>query len=98
MKKYIDMYLDLTPKNIEKISSYFENENYKALSLVIHSMKTHYNFMGMSSTRELANEIEELITDKKLRLSLSAHAAKDSLNYSEDIMTKETEAEYFKLI
>lgn len=61
IKKYIDMYLDLTPINIEKIRSYFENENYQALSLVIHSMKAHYNFMGMSSTRVLANEIEELI-------------------------------------
>lgn len=49
------------------------------------------------SKHEYLLKLEELITDKKLRLKLSEQAGKDSLNYSEKVMTEKIEKEYLKL-
>ena len=50
------------------------------------------------SKHEYLLKLEELITDKKLRLKLSQQAGKDSMNYSEKVMTEKIEKEYLKLI
>jgi signal transduction histidine kinase/DNA-binding response OmpR family regulator len=61
MSKYINMYLKSTPGNLEKIQAAFDDSDFKQLKLVVHSMKPHLNFMGMTQTRELAEEIEGVL-------------------------------------
>jgi len=49
------------------------------------------------SKHEYLLKLEELITDKKLRLKLSQQAERDSVNYSEKVMTEKIEKEYLNL-
>jgi len=64
MGKYIKMYLKSTPGNIEKIKDTLEKQDFNRLKITIHSMKPHFNFMGMNDTRELADKVEMIITEK----------------------------------
>jgi len=65
VKKYISMYLKSTPGNIEKIEAALIAEDYPLLKIVVHSMKPHLNFMGMTKTRETAETIEAIIVSGK---------------------------------
>jgi signal transduction histidine kinase/DNA-binding response OmpR family regulator len=58
MDKYVSMFLKSTPANLEKIAQALDTTSVKDLKLLIHSMKPHFNFMGMNETRLLADEIE----------------------------------------
>ena len=69
IKKYVDLYSQSAPQNIEKIKSFLKNDDFTNVKLIIHSMKPHFTFMGMDKTRVLAEEIEDLISqneDKKI--------------------------------
>ena len=61
IKKYIKMYLMSVSQNVKKINTALSEKDTKALHIVIHSMKPHFNFMGMKETRSTADKIEELI-------------------------------------
>jgi len=65
MKKYIDIYLKVTPGNIGKIKKSLEVRDYLTLSTTIHAMKAHLNYMGMKQTRELAERIEFCAKEQK---------------------------------
>jgi len=58
MKKYIDIYLRVTPVNLTKINEALGKEEYLYLSQTVHAMKPHLNFMGMKPTRAVAEKIE----------------------------------------
>lgn len=58
MKKYIDIYLRVTPGNLEKINKAVNEKEYYTLSRTVHAMKAHLNYMGMKETRKLAEKIE----------------------------------------
>ena len=64
-KKYIEMYLKSTPQNIEKINGALKGNDHALVKTVVHSMKPHFNFMGMQATRLKADQIEELIESDK---------------------------------
>ncbi len=58
MKKYIDIYLKLTPNNLEKIDNAMGAQDYALLGRTVHAMKAHLNYMGMKPTRKIAESIE----------------------------------------
>ncbi|MBX2907287.1 MAG: tetratricopeptide repeat protein [Taibaiella sp.] len=62
MQKYVDIYLKVTPGNLEKIGVAAAKEDYTTLARVVHAMKAHLNYMGMSEARKIADEIESLAT------------------------------------
>ncbi|MEO8209286.1 MAG: glycosyltransferase [bacterium] len=51
----------------------------------------------LNNETEFKQKLEQLIGNEKLRKEFSEQAKKDSLNYSENVMTKKIEEEYFKL-
>ena len=64
MKRYIDIYLKVTPGNLDKIDKALEEKNYTGLAQTVHAMKAHLNYMGMKPTRAVAEEIELSATEQ----------------------------------
>ena len=60
IQKYIDMYLDVTPQNIEKLNALFRQREMDKLSKCLHQMLPHFQFMGMTQTWELSKTLEQL--------------------------------------
>ena len=58
MKKYIDIYLKVTPGNLEKIDKAAKEKDYRQLAKTVHAIKAQLNYMGMKETRKLAERIE----------------------------------------
>jgi len=65
MKKYVGMYLDSANKNIPDLQDKLASESWDELKVLVHSMKPHFDFMGMSDTRALAENIELVLMEKK---------------------------------
>ena len=65
MQHYIDLYLRLTPVNIEKIRKFIGQNKYGPLLQTVHDMKTHLKCMGMTNTLQYLENMEVLITEKK---------------------------------
>lgn len=64
MKKYIELYLNGTPENLKKIEEAFSKKDYSALSRVAHSIKPHFNYMGMKKAKELCENMENYSPEK----------------------------------
>ncbi len=64
MIKYINMYLAMVKRDIPKLDKLLKNKQLPELKNLIHSMKPHLDFMGMSYGRSLAEKIESSITEK----------------------------------
>lgn len=86
MHKYIDMYIKATPENLEKINSAFKNNDYTALKTQIHAMKPHLNFMGMMTTRTIAEQIESHISEESDVDELKVLVEKMMKNCNESIV------------
>jgi len=59
MKKYIGIYLDLAPQNLEKINHALSEKDYPAIQRTVHAMKAHFTYMGMKAARGIAERIEK---------------------------------------
>ena len=59
MKKYIDLFLKLIPKNLEKILLALDQNNYNDLAIFSHTMKPQLNYMGMKEAKGWAEKIEK---------------------------------------
>lgn len=64
-KKYIGMYLKLLPGNIEKIEANMATEDNATLVKVLHAMRPHLNYMGMSDAAEKAGNIEGYVRESQ---------------------------------
>ena len=64
MKKYIDMYLEATPENLKKISQAMKKKDFQTLKTLVHTIKPHFQYMGMIRTKERAEDIEGLLSEK----------------------------------
>ena len=62
-KKYIGLYLKLLPGNIEKIEAAMSSNDNASLVKVLHSMRPHLNYMGMSDAAEKAGDIEGYVRE-----------------------------------
>ena len=80
MKKYIGLYLKLLPGNIDKIGNAVESKDYEGLVKVIHAMRPHLNYMGMTVTSEWAAEIENSIREDRKEESVLELASQLKLN------------------
>jgi signal transduction histidine kinase/CheY-like chemotaxis protein/HPt (histidine-containing phosphotransfer) domain-containing protein len=65
MKKYIDMYLAGIDENLKKVDDTHNNKDYYALSRIAHTMKPHFNYMGMAKAKKLSETIEEYAGENK---------------------------------
>lgn len=60
LQKYINMYLDSAPKNLQIIADSLSAKNFPVIKSTVHQIKPHLKFMGMGSAAEIAAKIEEL--------------------------------------
>jgi HPt (histidine-containing phosphotransfer) domain-containing protein len=65
VKKYVTMYLDSARINLPKIYALERTQKWDELKILIHSMKPHFDFMGMKYARPLAENIETILVEKK---------------------------------
>ncbi len=64
MKKYIGMYLDGTPENLRKIDEALIKQEYLTVSKLAHTIKPHFNYMGITQAFELSQNIEKFAAEK----------------------------------
>jgi signal transduction histidine kinase/CheY-like chemotaxis protein len=59
MKKYISMYLNSTPTNLQVIRQALHAEDYTTVQKTVHQLKAHLRYMGMERTATTADKIED---------------------------------------
>ena len=59
------MYVDSARKNEPHLQELMNEEKWDELKVLVHSMKPHFDFMGMKDTRALAENIEMVLMEKK---------------------------------
>ena len=64
MQKYIHMYLDSMPSNMEKISHAIGQKDFEGIRRIIHSMKVHFTYMGMKEAKTISDSIERDCVEK----------------------------------
>ncbi|MFT7346753.1 MAG: signal transduction histidine kinase/DNA-binding response OmpR family regulator [Cryomorphaceae bacterium] len=64
-KKYIGMYLKLLPGNMEKIEETMVSSDHLTMVKVLHAMRPHFTYMGMSDASEKAGDIEGLVRENE---------------------------------
>jgi CheY-like chemotaxis protein len=58
IKKYIDMYLKAIPSFTERIEEALKTQNKMEIASQVHALKTKMLMMGMTATRDIAQQIE----------------------------------------
>jgi signal transduction histidine kinase/CheY-like chemotaxis protein len=58
MKKYIDMYLNGINDNLKKVWDSHSTQDYASLSRIAHTIKPHFNYMGMNEAKKVSETIE----------------------------------------
>ena len=68
MKRYISLYLEVTPKTMQEMQRNMENKDWEQLRINAHSLKPQADFMGINSLKAVLIKIEEAVqmnhTDK----------------------------------
>jgi CheY-like chemotaxis protein len=91
MQKYVAMYFTSTPENLRRIHADMDRSDIQAIARTTHQLKTHLRFMGMQSTAELAEQIEQLAatgTDTKEIATLIARLSEDCERSYEELRSK----------
>lgn len=65
MGKYINMFLNHAPGQIEDMKRHLENENWEQLKIVAHSLKPQMTYMGIQSLVNVIRDIEEYSGNKR---------------------------------
>jgi len=65
LKKYIKMFLDGVPGQLESIAEALSADDYDNARRRMHAMKPHLKFMGMTVAAGFADSIEQLCAEKK---------------------------------
>ncbi len=65
LKKYIRMFLDGVPGQLESVGSAIEQNDFDSARRKVHAMKPHLKFMGMKIAAGSAEAIEQLCADHK---------------------------------
>jgi HPt (histidine-containing phosphotransfer) domain-containing protein len=58
MKKYISMFLQLCPGQLETMQTHLESGNYDSLRATAHALKPQITYMGIKKGEELVKTIE----------------------------------------
>ncbi len=65
LKKYIRMFLDGVPGQLESVASALEQNDFDNARRRLHAMKPHLKFMGMQTAAGFADTMEKLCDEKK---------------------------------
>ena len=72
MRRYIQMYLDISPTIFEKMKLALETSNWESLKINAHSLKPQVDYMGITDLKKCLVKIEEEIDRKKFK-NISNH-------------------------
>jgi signal transduction histidine kinase/DNA-binding NarL/FixJ family response regulator/HPt (histidine-containing phosphotransfer) domain-containing protein len=75
LKKYIRMFLDGVPGQLESIAAAIGDKDYDNTRRRIHAMKPHLKFMGMTAAAGFAESIEQLCAEQKGTDKVEEHFA-----------------------
>ena len=64
LAKYINMFLESSPREIEQMKLYLQDKNYERLNSVAHSMKPILMYMGIKELESPIKQIERCSIDK----------------------------------
>jgi HPt (histidine-containing phosphotransfer) domain-containing protein len=59
VNKYINIFLQIYPKNLEEMKNHLSNGDYDRLRAVAHSLKPQITYMGIKGGAELIQKIEK---------------------------------------
>lgn len=66
MKRYIKMYLDVSPSIFQQMKTAGEAKDWESLRINAHSLKPQVDYMGIASLKECLVKIEGDITEGKV--------------------------------
>jgi signal transduction histidine kinase/DNA-binding NarL/FixJ family response regulator/HPt (histidine-containing phosphotransfer) domain-containing protein len=64
LKKYIRMFLEGVPSQLESVGTALDTNDYDSARRRIHAMKPHLKFMGMTAAAGFAESIEQLCSEQ----------------------------------
>jgi HPt (histidine-containing phosphotransfer) domain-containing protein len=64
VNKYINIFLQIYPKNMEDMKNHLSNAEYDRLRAVAHSLKPQITYMGIKGGAELIQKIEKNAGEK----------------------------------
>jgi HPt (histidine-containing phosphotransfer) domain-containing protein len=64
MKKYIGIFLQMCPGELQKMSDHLAAGNYDALRATAHSLKPQITYMGINGGKDLIQNIENRAAEK----------------------------------
>jgi HPt (histidine-containing phosphotransfer) domain-containing protein len=64
LKKYIRMFLEGVPGQLESVAGALDSNDYDSARRRIHAMKPHLKFMGMTAAAGFAESIEQLCSEQ----------------------------------
>lgn len=92
--KYINMFLDSTPQEIELIKNSWQNQNWGDLKKITHTIKPKLCYMGVKPAEEIIKQIEEMAGDNSKMTELSELISKAEIVLNAAIKELETERNF----
>ena len=89
MKRYISLYLDVSPKTFEEMKRNLANEDWEQLRINAHSLKPQADFMGINSLKEELIKIEEAVKANNPDVLESLFKASLTIATNSEIILKE---------
>ncbi len=65
VSKYVGMFLNLAPGQLEKMTSHLDKQEYEEVKVVAHSLKPQFNYMGIKSLEDTIKTIEDYAGHEK---------------------------------
>lgn len=65
MKRYIQMYLDISPGIFQQMKTALDGKNWESLRINAHSLKPQADYMGVPKLKECLVRIEEGVVERK---------------------------------
>ena len=59
MKRYITIYLQMTPQTLRDMQGHLKNKNWTQLGISAHSLKPQADFMGVATLKNILMQIEQ---------------------------------------
>lgn len=89
--KYINMFLDSTPREIELIKNSWQNQNWDDLKKITHTIKPKLCYMGVKPAEDVIKQIEAIAGDNSKVTELSELIFKAEIVLNAAIKELETE-------
>jgi HPt (histidine-containing phosphotransfer) domain-containing protein len=90
MKRYISLYLDITPKTFEEMKRNLNNQDWEQLRINAHSLKPQADFMGIESLKQELIKIEEAVVAKNIDILENLYTTSLQISTDSERILKET--------